>query len=448
MKGKIAIVIHWFLLRRGLSFSGIGDSFSNDDGKLTEILPANWNQTDFTWKYREVKNKSNKFILYLIQDGDILNCTLYRDLNSKDFSVDLSVELAVRNFHLDEFLKRLKRAFDIDFFRQNLDSLPNEIIVRIFGFLNTRDIISTDQLSKKMKEVCRIAKIWLKVNFYEALPVPPALHLMGKISGFFLKDVLEKGCKYLNIVNYEICGVFELEKKIDLVYLKVESASFGTPLLSIQSLEKLLSLCDFLVKISFNYLAVSIPMIDRISFQKRLQVLEINGCLLSPEAIENIVANISSSIKVLSLNYSISVNDNHIETLVNRCQEIETLNLAYTGITRKSITLIIEHFEKSLKRLDITHTRYRTGFVGMSLIDLQIASNLELLIGTFGLNMSSDLAHLQNILPNLRIYDLTLWNLSRYIEDHQNFYNQLQELDSVGNLPNKSGLWEIQIKPF
>ena len=68
-RDKIAVVIHWCLLKKGLSFSGIGDNFSNDDGKLTEILPAKWNQSDFTWKYRELKNKPNKFILKL----DIIN---------------------------------------------------------------------------------------------------------------------------------------------------------------------------------------------------------------------------------------------------------------------------------------------------------------------------------------------------------------------------------------
>ena len=126
-RDKIAVVIHWCLLKKGLSFSGIGDNFSNDDGKLTEILPANWNQSDFTWKYREIKNKPNKFILKLFQDGEILNAILVRlsDEVSKDFSVDLKkdlfndVELAGGKYHLvkeDDFLQKVFDALLKDFF--------------------------------------------------------------------------------------------------------------------------------------------------------------------------------------------------------------------------------------------------------------------------------------------------------------------------------------------
>ena len=126
-RDKIAVVIHWCLLKKGLSFSGSGDNFSNDDGKLTEILPANWNQSDFTWKYRELKNKPNKFILKLFQDGNILNARIVRlsDEVSKNFSVDLTkdlfsdLELGGGKYHLvkeDDFLQKVFDALLKDIF--------------------------------------------------------------------------------------------------------------------------------------------------------------------------------------------------------------------------------------------------------------------------------------------------------------------------------------------
>jgi len=126
-KDKIAVVIHWCLLKKGLRFAGVGDNFAEDSGNLSEILPKEWNRTDFTWKYRELNNTPNKFILNFFEDGEILNVTLLRmsDEKSKDFAVDEKkdvfndTELAGQKYHLvkeDEFLERAFHALLNDFF--------------------------------------------------------------------------------------------------------------------------------------------------------------------------------------------------------------------------------------------------------------------------------------------------------------------------------------------
>merc|ERR1711997_894934 len=111
---------------KGLKFTGFGTDFTDEDGKLSELLPEGWNSSDFTWKYREQKNTPNKFILNISQDDEILNVTLVRlsDEQSKDLSVDLKKEVfndtqCGEKFHLigeDNFLQKAFSSLLKDFF--------------------------------------------------------------------------------------------------------------------------------------------------------------------------------------------------------------------------------------------------------------------------------------------------------------------------------------------
>ena len=127
-RDKIAIILHWCLLRKGLKFGGFGTDFTDeDDINLSELLPSKWNSSDFTWKYREKNNKPNKFILNISQnDREILNVTLVRlsDEKSQNFSVDLKKEVyhdfyCAEKFPLvreDHFLQQAYSALLKDFF--------------------------------------------------------------------------------------------------------------------------------------------------------------------------------------------------------------------------------------------------------------------------------------------------------------------------------------------
>ena len=125
-RDKIAIILHWCLLRKGLKFSGFGSDFTDEDGNLSELLPSEWSSSDFPWKYREWNNTPNKFILNISQDDEILNVTLVRlsDEKSKNFWVDLKKEVfnatqLGEKFPLvgeDNFLKKAFSSLLKDFF--------------------------------------------------------------------------------------------------------------------------------------------------------------------------------------------------------------------------------------------------------------------------------------------------------------------------------------------
>ena len=153
-KDKISIVIHWCLLKKGLNFCGLGDNFSEDDGKLSEILPSGWNQNSL-WKYRELTNKPNKFVLKIIQDGEILNVILVRNSDevSKDLSVDLEKDVVnAESFPLvkeDEFLQKVFDALLKDFFP---DPKPASVESELHAFSSYKKRCTLSMIYKQRKD--------------------------------------------------------------------------------------------------------------------------------------------------------------------------------------------------------------------------------------------------------------------------------------------------------
>ena len=90
---------------------------------------------------------------------------------------------------------------------------------------------------------------------------------------------------------------------------------------------------------------------------------------LSEDAINILVHNLTPKVEKLSLWGVFSVRDEHITTLVQRCNRLLVLNLQGTSITNTSITNIIDHqrqsytyqvFTKVLKCLNQCFARLRS----------------------------------------------------------------------------------------
>ena len=364
-----------------------------------------------------------------------------------------------------------------------LEDLPNELILEVFSFLGSRDLICMGQMSNRIRAISYDEQLWQKLNLYHE---PSKDALMGEFMGMtfsdsetaiaasekiparFLKIAINNGCKYLSLYPHEIDGKLELNQVSSLIYLKLHkpngSIDFIDKYKIVIAMEELLTSCVSLQKLSMNYLALSLGMVNIISNQngKTLQVLDLSGCkigesweiklepfqiilrncmnlqevnfdntIMSKEAIQYLVENITPSIQILSLNYVISVNDENIRILVNRCKELKTLNLAHTPITNQSLLAIIETLKPSLEQLDIAGTR---GINSTNLLELREIPKLQVLIGSPSLSIK---AHLQFNSPHLVIHDFG----DNEVE-HQKF---LEESISASN---KDGIWEIKAKPL
>ena len=408
-----------------------------------------------------------------------------------------------------------------------LEDLPDELIVKVFSFLEIRDLICLGQLSIRIRAISHDEQFWQKMNLYHdtdrerpqkphsalnsyyrpdrpqaflteevlgglgpevlplnlsksgeaiapgapgapgAPPALPALKRIGTIPARFLKMAINNGCKYLSLCPNRVDGNLGLDQASSLLYLKLQkpkkeySTKFSVS-------EELLLSCHSLQKLSMNSVTLPFDGITTIFNQigKTLQILDLNGCkiagswelklqpiqvivrnctnlkavnfdstILSEEAIQYLVENITPSIELLSLNYVEGLYDDHIKILVNRCHQLKTLNLAHTlAITGGSLNAIIENLKPSLERLDMSEARL---IDPMDLLELRAMPKLHILIGSPPLPIKEQL---QNSLPNLVIYDFGYNEV-----DHLQFLNNFT---SAGNLPNLDGIWEIKAKPL
>ena len=374
-----------------------------------------------------------------------------------------------------------------------LDDLPDELILKVFSFLGTRGLICMGQMSNRIRAISHDEQLWQKINLYHE-PSKDLLmgEFMGmtfsnsetgitasgpqislalqieKIPGRFLQIAINNGCKYLSLYPHEIDGKLELNQVSSLIYLKLHKPNSSVDFINyykiVIAMEELLTSCVSLQKLSMNYLTLSLDMVKIISNQigKTLQVLDLSGCkiaesweiklepvqiilrncinlkevnldntILSKEAIQCLVENIAPSIQILSLNYVISVNDEYIRILVNRCKELKTLNLAHTPITNQSLLAIIETLKPSLEQLDIAGTR---GINSTNLLELRAMPKLQILIGSPPLPIKEQLQYNS---PHLVIHDFG----DNEVE-HQKF------LEASISASNKDGIWEMKAKPL
>jgi hypothetical protein len=347
--------------------------------------------------------------------------------------------------HDEQFWLKINLYHDIDIKR------PHNPVV----YLNRRGFLDVDEVLpiNRSKSGSRIVP--------HAPPAPPALN--GTLPARFLKIAINNGCKYLSLCPNRVDGNLGLDQASSLIYLKLHQPQIEY-FTKFSVLEELLLSCQSLQKLSINSVTLTFDEITTICNQngKTLQILDLNGCKiagswelklqpiqvivtnctnlkevnfdwtnLSEEAVPYLVENITPSIEVLSLNYCLRVNDEHIKILVNRCQKLKTLNLTATRITSKSLTVINEILKPSLEQLDVCN-RF---IVPMNLLELRAMPKLQILIVWSSLHVKEQL---QNYLPNLVIYDLGY-------KDHQQF---IDNFSSAGNLPDKDGIWEIKAKPL
>ena len=140
------------------------------------------------------------------------------------------------------------------------DHLPDEVHLKIFKLLEIEDVMHCSQVSKRTKRICQDETIWKKVNLYERV-----------VPSEFIAQILENGCKYINLRNAKLVGALKLSRKdYNVKYLNLSwcSADQGV-------LEKLISSCKSLQKLSLaslelNSNAVFFP-------NQELQTLDLNA---------------------------------------------------------------------------------------------------------------------------------------------------------------------------
>ena len=314
----------------------------------------------------------------------------------------------------------------------NFQGLPDEVILKIFSYLETKHLLTCGQVSKRIRRITRDGTLWRTANLKKKIV---------KIE--LLEMILRKGCRTMNLCHCTIIGRLSSNIKSQLNVLNIQSSSRGpskwreeTPVL-----EELLLSCCSLQHLVMECVPVTSKMATSICKNgKTLQILNLNNSYidvppsyhinyfqeiirccqelkqidLGDEAYERdfsadfyfLVKNISPNLEKLNYLSGGGSMDHPIKILLNRCNKIKALSLEHTVVTDELLTNIRQRLNLTLEELSFKQTRpLNSSFKGF--LELKSMPRLKILnLYYYNRKYDYDEEEIQNLrehLPHLLI---------------------------------------------
>ena len=315
-------------------------------------------------------------------------------------------------------MEKPKKRQKLDYETKTIEDLPVEIILKIFGFVNIRDLFQCMAVNKKIREIANDESLWIK------------MHIDGdtfeqNVPGELLSQILAKGCQYLSLFNCQIIdrGTIKFAKNLQLKYLCIDPANEEDDendgdYCSFNILPDFAASCHNLEKLSIKRLNPLYPEISQIELKffkciiqnsdtlKVLNLTEIELSLASvqrifmlcqnltelniaadhcmttntqlcPESVDFICNNLTTRIEKLDITGQLSFGDDEFKTLIKRCNRISELSFFGTNVTPDSMNTIVETLSESLVKL-----RPGIGFSFNSKLKLAYMPKLKVLLNS------------------------------------------------------------------
>jgi len=325
---------------------------------------------------------------------------------------------------------------------KSLDDLPDEVLLKIFANLakpsSLKDLVRLSHVSKRFSRIYQDESLWQKINLFR-----------NCVPAEFIQQILQNGCCYLSLCDAKVKGhtIKMFNEKSQLRYLDL--SNFKNEVF----VGGLLQSCHFLEKLSLKYSIFSNAMMRNLNSGylnfNNLEVLDMTGCEgldmgtvrqitkfknltelnlswppkgrgLSTAMIGYLVRNVSIQLRKISLNSQKNVRNEHIATLVTRCNDIKDLELfGDSGITNNSLDIIMKGLLK-LEKLDISLTQIDL----TKILELRLMPELQYLncqhVKTVG-----DIKTLKKMLPHLTINQerFKIADRSQTLEPEQGFWD-------------------------
>ena len=273
-----------------------------------------------------------------------------------------------------------------------LQDLPDELILKVLSYSKPKDLISSGQVSKRLRSISYDNSLWQRVDLSEKIVKTKLLEL-----------ILNKGCKSLDlshsnilpselilkVLSYagskDLVGSVQVSKKLITISWDIKSqlnelyldGCYSGCYNNVDVLEELLASCYSLEKLEIQKWSITPEVAASVCQNyKTLQTLdmsfcdtdgpgylqiikccqelkEINlSCSSCDNELEFLVKNISTNVEMLNLS-TLDITDNHVRILISRCTKIKSLHLGGTLIAEDSLRIIVEKLNTTLEELSL-----------------------------------------------------------------------------------------------
>ena len=139
-----------------------------------------------------------------------------------------------------------------------LEEIPNELLLKLFSFLEITSLLKCSQASKRIRTICYDDLLWQKINLSKK-----------KVTTEFLQKVIDSGCNRLNLNESKIVGTLRLENESQFTDLDLSACSATSHVF-----EELLRSCHYLQKLTLTQ-PLNLNTLSAVTSQngKTLQVL-------------------------------------------------------------------------------------------------------------------------------------------------------------------------------
>ena len=315
---------------------------------------------------------------------------------------------------------------------KNFQDLPDELVLNILSYSETKDLISCGQVSKRTRRISHDGTLWLSTNLEKKV-----------VKTELLEMILGKGCRILNLCHSKIIGSLSSNIKSQLRVLNFSPAtSDGLKTNTIEVLEELLFSCcslqhlvmegvflthkmvvgickngKTLQRLNLNFsdassFPITIPhyLQDIIKWCQELREVDLaymnNIGGLKDDDVEFLVKNIPPNVERLNLSGS-RIMDDHVKILLVRCNKIKAFSLEATWITDKSLKNIRQYLNLTLEELSLG------GIFQRHSIDVSLAGILALksmpklkILNVYFLKNDKEIQNLRQHLPHLTIHSM------------------------------------------
>ena len=231
----------------------------------------------------------------------------------------------------------------------NFQDLPDELVLKVLSYTETKDIVSCGQLSKRIRQISNDSTLWVTANLEKKI-----------VKTELLEMILSKECKILNLSNSTIVGHLRRNMISQLRVLDLSQSAWGFPARrwlaqvyyeeNTSKIEELLSSCCSLQNLKMEGLRITSKMAVSICMNgTTLQVLNLN---------HSFVDDIPSG----RLNHYVPNGD--FRSIIKSCQELKELDLNYTktidtdddeieGLSDYDLQVLAKHISPNVEKLNL-----------------------------------------------------------------------------------------------